>query len=454
MDDLEIKYLEGRNFHVLENLVVCVGFIFVVLGAQGYDYGDALNSRLATVYSLVKYGTWYIDRPQDEDPILFEQRTIDKVYVNDHIISSKPPVLPLFMAAECVLMNKILGWDLDVKAEANRMVRVINMTLVGFAYVVTLGFFLKTTRLFIPDPLTRGALLLSLAFGTQLWGYSTHMNNHVPAAALIMVATYLAMGLGMGKLAARPWRFFLFGICAGLVPTIDMPGTIFVAFAGFYLLWKHPHRTFIWAGLGAFIPLATHAYLMYTITGSILPVQTRNDLYLYEGSYWRNPRGVDALNQPKGEYLFNMTLGRCGIFSLFPILLVGMASSLRALFKKSMPFRSGVLAGACAFFILTVYYVVKTNNYGGEAYGFRWYIVAMPILLLMGAPILVTMRVRWKWYFVALLIGVSFYSAAECYKRPWGANNEWTCRYFLGPTYGPVPQANNDDWMRPKMETK
>jgi len=56
--------------------------------------------------------------------------------------------------------------------------------------------------------------------------------------------------------------------------------------------------------------------------------------------------------------------------------------------------------------------------------------------LLMAAPLLEAIRARWKWVFVGLMIGVSFYSGWECSKSPWGANREWTCR-FLGPSYGP-----------------
>jgi len=101
-----------------------------------------------------------------------------------------------------------------------------------------------------------------------------------------------------------------------------------------------------------------------------------------------------------------------------------------------MPYRGHILAGALGFVILTFYYLFKTNNYGGEAYGFRWFIVAMPVLLLMGAPILANLRARWKWLFVVVMIAISFYSAFECARSPWGANNAWTCRLFLGPSYG------------------
>jgi len=117
-------------------------------------------------------------------------------------------------------------------------------------------------------------------------------------------------------------------------------------------------------------------------------------------------------------------------------LLVGVASTVRSLCWRKPPYRAHILVGALGFIILTAYYLLKTNNYGGEAYGFRWYIVAMPVLLLMGAPILAGLRARWKWLFVCVMMGVSFYSAFECAKSPWGANRAWTSTLFLGPSYG------------------
>ena len=201
-----------------------------------------------------------------------------------------------------------------------------------------------------------------------------------------------------------------------------------------FLLRAHPRATLGWGALGAALPLGVHVAVMLAVTGSPLPVQVHRDWYLYESSYWRHPRGVDALNEPKLTYLFHMTFGRAGIFVLYPILLLGPAAALRSLVRRQTPYRWAVLAGAGGFMLLTAYYVLRTNNYGGEAYGFRWYIAAMPVLLLMGAPLLDSVRSRWKWIFISLMIGVSLYSAWECTMTPWRANQAWPCR-FLGTNY-------------------
>ena len=48
------------------------------------------------------------------------------------------------------------------------------------------------------------------------------------------------------------------------------------------------------------------------------------DEYLYEGSIWKTPLDLDAFNEhpePYATYLFHMTLGHHGVFSLTPIFL-------------------------------------------------------------------------------------------------------------------------------------
>jgi hypothetical protein len=432
-----------NEFRVFESVIIIVTLVFVVWAGHNRPLGDQAFSRLATVYSLTNHGTFYIDRPLDQPPNPFEQRTIDKVMVKGErfgdgvdggrLVSSKPPVIPLLMTAEYVVMHRLLGWDLDNDDDVEHISRVMLMTLVGGALVATLIFFVKTLRLLGFDGLTRSVLLLSLAFGTQLWGYGLLFNAHVPGACMIVIALYFALGMGSGALAPKGWRFAAFGLAAGLTLTIDIPGGVFPAFAGCYLLYKFPRHTLTWGLLGLALPLAVHASVMVAVTGSPFPVQMHRETYLYPIAYWRHPLGIDALSERKGTYLFHMTFGRCGVFVLYPVLLGGLAGAVRALARKDTPHRGAILAGLLGFLVLTAYYVYRTDNYGGESYGFRWYICAMPVLLLMAAPVISAMRSRWHWLFVGLMMGISFYSAWECTNTGWRSSQEWTCR-ILGPS--------------------
>ncbi|MEK7794198.1 MAG: hypothetical protein AAB353_06700 [Candidatus Hydrogenedentota bacterium] len=422
----------AKTFRFAELLIIVAAAVFIVLGTYSHSFGDTADSRLSTVYALAKYGTWYIDRKPDEEPIRFEQQTIDKVVVpGKGMLSSKPPILPLIMTGEYLVMNKAFGLDLDSEEDTATIIRYMSMTLIGLSYIFCLVFFLKTLKLFVDSPLARVVCLFGLAFGTQLWGFATNINNHVPAAFLVVVSIYFALGLASQKLDPAPWRFFVFGLAAGLTPTIDMPAGIFPFAAGIYLLHRLRAMTLTWAVPGAAIPLLIHLGISIDTTGSVIPIQMHfEEFFWYEGSFWRSPQGIDILNEPKSIYLFHMLFGRVGLFLLFPVTFLGVVAALWVWPKKEHPLRPHVLAGLAAWVLLTLYYIVKTNNYGGEAYGFRWYIVAMPVLMLMAAPMLEVVRNRWQWGLIAVMLSVSFYSAWQCSYQPWGSNHEWTTRIY------------------------
>ncbi|MBX7258889.1 MAG: hypothetical protein K1Y02_21175 [Candidatus Hydrogenedentes bacterium] len=442
----EVPQGEGarRGWHAVEWFVAALAFAVVAYYGVGNKQGDHAYSRLATVYSLTTDGSWYIDRPEGQPPNPFEDYTVDKVMVRGieedgvvrggRMISSKPPVLPLIMTGEFLAIRAATGWSLDDETQARRVLDVMTVTIMGGSFLLTLVFFLKTLRLFAIPPGVRLVLLVALAFGTQLMGFSTSISNHVPAAGVLMVASYFGLGLAAEKLAPVPARFVAFGFFGALVPELDMPLGVFVFFIGLSLLTRFPRQTLSWVLMGALPPLALHVAIMMAVTGSPLPVQMRKITYLFEDSYWRHPLGIDGLSEPKPVYLFHLTFGRCGVYALYPILLAGLAAGLKAVVNPNVKYRSLVLGGGLGVIVLTYYYVTRTNNYGGEAYGFRWFIGAMPILLLMAAPLLAGLRKRWQWAFVSMMMAISLYSGVECMRVGWESGKEWTSRIF-GPPY-------------------
>ncbi len=414
---------------LLFGLALCLS----LAGLRTVFLGDTAASRLATVYSLTQKGTWYIDSPAADIENPFEPLTIDKYELNGRLLSTKPPMLPLLMTGEYLVAHRLLGWELTQRDDLRALLRLMTFSFSICAYVVMLVFFAKILALFIDAPSRRIVPLAALAFGTQFLGFSPQLNNHVPGACMTVAMLYFALGLGSGKLDATWWRFFFFGLCGALVFTLDMPMTIYVVLAGMYLLWRFPRQAFLWGGLGMLGPLAVHFGCMLAVTGSPLPAQMNHDRYLFEGSYWRNPLGVDALHEPKALYFFHMTLGRYGVFLLFPILLLGFSGVVRAFFFPTTPFRGYYMAGLLGGVLLSLYYIQGTNNYGGAAYGFRWYMGSMPLWLLMATPVWKGMHKPWHWLIVLLLLAVSIFSGWEAYCTPWGVNQEWTCRYIFGP---------------------
>jgi len=224
-----------RIARFVQDLLVVAAAVFVLMGTYGRSGADPAYSRLATVYSLTEYGTFYIDRPADESPILFEERTIDKVMVGGErvgeavrggrIISSKPPVLPLLMTGEYWVMNRLFGWHLDTPEDVTIILYWMTVTLVGAAYVLGIYVFARTLAVLGADPFSRIVLTCAFALCTQLWGFSTLLNNHVPATAMALVAVYQTLRILVGGAAPKPWRLALIGLTSGLTLAIDLPAT-------------------------------------------------------------------------------------------------------------------------------------------------------------------------------------------------------------------------------------
>ena len=423
-----------RTWRRAEVCVITISLALLLFTAYPSVLGETANSRLATVYALVHHGTWYIDRPLDEPPIVYEQRTVDKVRVGGHLLSSKPPLLTLLMAAEYQVLYRGFGFTLDDVADLPKILYAMTLLWVVLPYGAMLASFSALLRLLAVRPADRFAYVAALAFCTPIAGYAAVFNNHVLAAALITVSSYLLMRATHDATKTRRPLLFLVGLFAGFVPTLDMPAGIFVMAGAAYLMWTRPVRGLRWALAGLVLPILVHIAIMIHVTGSAIPVQLRAALWLHEASYWRNPGGMDALNEPKMRYLFHLTLGRKGLFSLYPVTLFGLVGAFRMLRAEGMRRRIAAGLGLAAALAFLSFYVLRTNNYGGDSYGCRWLIAALPALMTAGAiraPVTGRRSVLILFIFAA---GVSLLSVVEGSGDPWRANREWIL-HLLGPSF-------------------
>ncbi len=407
--------------------------VWVIAGTRtDRMYGDTLNSRLATAYALVHEHTFVIARPGERTTNPFADFTVDKVQFGDAIVSSKPPLLPLMMAAEYALMRAALGWDLGNPADVGRIAWVMTVTLVGAPFVAIVWSLVWTVRRIasgIAPPVFTGAAVL---ISTHASAYAVIFNNHVPAAAGVTVCFASACALHGRDSAGPRWLYLAFGLGAGIAATVDVPVAIFPALLGLALARDHLRPLIVWAMPVALFLLAVQTVALALATGSPLPAQLHADAYLYESSYWRNPLGIDAINDPFPAYLFHITFGRAGVFSLFPITLLAIPGALLA--RRAGSAASSIAwCGAAGAAVLALYYAWTTNNYGGSAFGFRWFIVLGPVFLLMSAPFLGRLQRPWHWIVPAALLAVSAHSAYTCVREPWQPNREWTVRLF-GPS--------------------
>ena len=102
------------------------------------------------------------------------------------------------------------------------------------------------------------------------------------------------------------------------------------------LLVRYPRQTLLYFLPAALVPLAAFVAAQYLEFGEFyLPYESfGSQEYRYEGSIWQTPLELDAFNkhpEPYWVYLFHMTFGHHGIFSLTPIFLFSAWGGVRLL---------------------------------------------------------------------------------------------------------------------------
>ena len=310
----------------VEWLLILVATVFLLLNTFTHTRIDNDKSRMASVDSLVNRGTWVIEESRFYKTDTPAGTIIDKVFINDHFYSSKPPVMPFLMAGEYWILHRI-GLDFDDDKDTQFLVWILTFTFTGIPFLLIGVFFKWSSRWFIRDPLMRLVGLFIILFCNELLGFAQTVNNHVPAASLFFISMILAIGLVHRKIESTPINFFLTGLVAGLLPTVDIPAAFFCVPLWFYLVTAFPRKTLIWFSLGALPPLALHFVLTYIISGQWKPFYLIKEYYEWEGSYWGLPMAMDAAGdyENKATNFFHLFVGRKGLFSLYPTLLLSAA---------------------------------------------------------------------------------------------------------------------------------
>jgi hypothetical protein len=174
-----------------------------------------------------------------------------------------------------------------------------------------------------------------------------------------------------------------------------------------------------------------------------------DDWYDYPNSYWveGRRRGVDVGEPSRATYLFHMTFGHYGVFSLTPIwLLMPVGVVFGLLGSTSIPPRQ-TFAGRAALrwihasiglatLVCMAFYVLRPEidrNYGGVSVCFRWLLWFAPLWLFAatGAAEWLAGR-RWGRALAVALLAISVFSVSTSLAGPW--QSPWLYRYwqFLG----------------------
>ena len=374
----------------------------IVLVAIGLILGSLLRlqpissandkSRWSTVWSL-NTGQGYVI---DETPF----PTIDKVKRGDHFYSSKPALLPTLIAGLVWAIGLVTGMTLpDHQDFIVRFVLVL-INLIPFAGLLVLYSRLLQRLGF--DTSTIHYCLCAAGLGTYLTAYSVTLNNHTQAAIATFFALYCFIRIAYE--GQREWKYFaICGVCCAWAVANEMPALPLALVLMGWLFRTSPKATAAWFLPPAVLLGAAFLFTLYLSTGGLLPYYLYVDspLYHYEDSYWNQPKGIDAADDPKWFYLFNLILGHHGVLSLTPVFILSFVGFFVKDRLQGIYRLGGALTAA-----MVVVYTLHTNNYGGNCQGARWLFWLIPFwLLALPAVVRQVMPVRrYRWIAYMLLI--------------------------------------------------
>jgi len=288
------------------------------------------------------------------------------------------------------------------------------------------------------------ALAVALGLASPLAPYSIVFAGHVPAALCLFAAFMLLITTaGLEALAGSAailnqepakastpikrrgnWIFFWAGFLASLSANIDLTLAIFIAAFGLWILFTR------WRGLlpyilGAVIPFAISAAINYWAAGTIVPLYFDPKAYDFVGTVLNTTVGGTSgfYSLEFGlRYTYDMFVGQRGLFSFTPMLIfafVGMGVAFRQ--RRQRGLIAAVLGGSLVF---AAYLILRTDNFGGLAWGTRWFVPLVPLWWYFSRDAYGTLRNRprastvWRLLFwIAVLI--SFLTAAQGLHDAW-----------------------------------
>ncbi|MFQ6131655.1 MAG: hypothetical protein ACE5R4_06435 [Armatimonadota bacterium] len=415
MSDGEAPAADGEWLKGLATaLMVAVGALLVAMLLRiGPVQCPNDASRWDTVWSLVERGTYVIDEAPWAD-------TIDKVKRGEHFYSSKPALLPTMVAGEYWLLKKLTPWNLKDNTEP--VVRIILLTVNALPLAVCIWLFASFLTRHVESQWWAAFWLVAAALGTYVTGYCVTFTNHTVGAFSALFGLYATVRIVYdGERRAR--FFILAGVFGAFTACNELPAGLYALALFVWLLACDRRRTLMWFLPAAALVAAAYLLTTYLSTGGFLPyyVYKNTELYLYEGSYWREPVGIDAAAEPKWLYTLHAIVGHHGIFSLSPIFVlsaVGVGLNLRK--GKGRLRALNLLAVGMTVAILAVY-VATTNNYGGVCRGLRWMFWLAPLWLFtgaLGADGYGKSRIVKALGLAFLFVSIS--SMAEALGSPWG----------------------------------
>lgn len=414
----------GNTWHSLERplgrwlgaALAALYFGLCVLWTQPAPQSWNDIARVAAIESLGERGTWAID-----DSPWFEQ-TMDKVRLNGKFYSDKMPVLTWVAAGVYNVLYRS-GISLAPDCAPNGACAYYPLTLlfVGLPASLMMALMFEFARAQNRSVIVALIGTLALGLATMVLPYSLVLNHHLPAAVSLFAAFYL-----LTTRAKENVRWLLgVGLCAALAVTLDPLSGILAVALGVLTVVRFRVRAYYFA-LGALLPLLITAWLDVQIAGTMIPPYLIPSGYAYEGSAFPATVGGNGTPDDPAQYAFKMFLGAQGLYAYNPVLLFAVLGLGMVAVTRAHALQIEAIVIGLAFILLSFYLATRTGNLGGEAYGERWFVQAIPLLMafLFFAPPRGNFQARSLGTWIAaplfvLALGVSLFSTYQGARNPW-----------------------------------
>jgi hypothetical protein len=403
-------------------------FFFALFALLTHTHINSWNeySRLAAVEALVERGTWAIDGTA------LGQLTGDRVLLNGHFYSDKPPVFTLIASGVYAVLHRGLGLSFDTQECDPRAITcycfafqcpqpfdwafyLMTLIMVGIPSALMLALFYQSTGFWGLTNLPALFLTGVLGVGTMILPYSLVFTNHVPTAACLLAGLY---ALVRARSESGDRWLCAAGVFTSLAVALEFQVGPFLLIFLMAVLWRHRRSAWPFV-LGCLLPLALTAALDWWMLGDLLPPQLHTAGYNYPGSALYGTPGGTHGSANLAEYAFRILLGDHGVFAFSPVMLWVIYAMVTVLRRREHPLRTETIAVGAASLAVSLYIIFFTDNFGGQAYGPRWFIAITPPLFLLAAePALY--RSAQRWLILVALSVLSVLAAWQGTSDPWG----------------------------------
>jgi hypothetical protein len=444
-------------------LVLSAALVVAAISARPYAGSWNEGSRLAAVEALVDHGTFSIDdsifvkvagglnadapSPYPVDNPFLKHGTLDKLLIDGHFYSDKPPVQSLLLAG----VYQVWQWLGGPLAHERPDLFCYLMTLLssGLAYVVAVGCLYRLGHLVGLTVGLRVALTASFALGTVALTYSRHVNGHIAQLGVVMALLVALVPLARTDGQCSWPRLLWIGTLGGLAYSLDLGvgPVLLVCLVGLIVYRCRRLKPVMLFGLGALPWLVTHHAFNYAIGGTLGPANKVAEYLQWPGTPFAGRDVTGGWHHSFGHfwvYAAAMLFGKRGLFGHNLPLFLALPGFLYLLRKRERLTAELVfgLAWCAGSWLL---YAAFSTNYSGACCSIRWFVPFLgPFYLALA--LLLARDPAYRWDFYTLSAWGMILGGIMWWQGPWMIK--------MMPLFWPIQAAALLTWLAVRLRMK